>query len=71
MKKAGIWTKDWSPGLAVAIVLFLFAGANLVPSRERKTYEIDVRVAERAPSDTIALIVIDDAASQATRTSER
>ena len=72
MKKAVFWTKDWFLGRAVAIVLFLLAGSNLVQSFERRTYDIGVRAAERAPcDDRIALIVIDDAASKSTRASER
>ena len=65
MTKAGFWTKDWFLGLAVAIVLVLFAGSELVQSLERKAYDLAVRAADRgAPSDRIALIAIDDASIQ-------
>jgi len=71
VKKAGFWTKDWFLGLAVAIVLSLLAGSDLVQSLERKAYAIGVRAPERAPSDRIALIASDDAASRSISTSER
>ena len=45
----------------VAIVLFLFAGSDLIPSLERKAYDLGVRATERTPSDRIAVIAIDDA----------
>ena len=64
MKTAGFWTKDWFLGLAVAIVLFLFAGSDLVQSLERKAYDMGVRATDRTPSDRIAVIAIDDASIQ-------
>jgi len=39
VKKAGFWTKDWFPGLAVAIVLSLFARSDLVRSLGRDADE--------------------------------
>ena len=64
MKTAGFWTKDWFLGLAVAIVLFLFAGSDLIQSLERKAYDLGVRATDRTPSDRIAVIAIDDASIQ-------
>ena len=71
MKKAGFWTKDWFLGLAVAIVLFLFAVVpetglikDLVQSLEHKAYDMGVRATDRAPSDRISVIAIDDASIQ-------
>ena len=64
MKTAGFWTKDWFLGLAVAIVLFLFAGSDLIQSLERKAYDMGVRATDRTPSDRIAVIAIDDASIQ-------
>ena len=71
MTKAGFWTKDWFLGLAVAIVLFLFvvvpeAGVikGLVQSLEYKAYDMGVRATDRAPSDRISVIAIDDASIQ-------
>jgi len=64
VKTAGFWTKDWFLGLAVAIVLFLFAGSELIQSLERKAYDMGVRATDRTPSDRIAVIAIDDASIQ-------
>jgi serine/threonine-protein kinase len=64
VKKAGFWTKDWFLGLAVAIVLFLFGGSDLIQSLERKAYDMGVRATDRTPSDRISVIAIDDASIQ-------
>ena len=64
MKTAGFWTKDWFLGLAVAIVLFLFVGSDLIQSLERKAYDLGVRATDRTPSERIAVIAIDDASIQ-------
>ncbi len=61
MSKAGFWRRDWFLGLAVAVGLFLFAGSDLLQSLERKAYDMGVRATDRAPSDRIAVIAIDDA----------
>jgi len=64
VKKAGFWTKDWLLGLAAAIVLFLLGGSDLLQSLERKAYDMGVRATDRAPSERIAVIAIDDASIQ-------
>ncbi len=64
MKTAGFWRKDWFLGLAVAVVLFLFAGSDLIQSLERKAYDLGVRATDRTPSDRIAVVAIDDASIQ-------
>jgi hypothetical protein len=64
VKTAGFWRKDWFLGLAVAVVLFLFAGSDLIQSLERKAYDLGVRATDRTPSDRIAVIAIDDASIQ-------
>ncbi|HSD41831.1 MAG TPA: serine/threonine-protein kinase [Burkholderiales bacterium] len=61
MSKAGFWSRDWFLGLAVAVALFLFAGSDLIQSLERKAYDMGVRATDRAPSDRIAVIAIDEA----------
>jgi serine/threonine-protein kinase len=48
-------------GLAVAIVLFFLAGSDLIQSLERKAYDMGVRATDRAPSDRVVVIAIDDA----------
>lgn len=60
MKRSALWQKDWLVGLTVAVVLFLAAGSDLMQSLERKAYDLGVRATERAPSDKIAIIAIDD-----------
>jgi serine/threonine-protein kinase len=61
VSKAGFWKRDWFLGLVVAVALFLFAGSDLIQSLERKAYDMGVRATNRAPSDRIAVIAIDDA----------
>jgi serine/threonine-protein kinase len=48
-------------GLAVAILLLLLGGSDLIQSLERKAYDMGVRATDRVPSDRIAVIAIDDA----------
>ena len=60
MKRNAWWQKDWLVGLAVALVLLLAAGSDLMQSLERKAYDLGVRATEHAPSDRIAIIAIDD-----------
>ena len=64
VKAASFWTKDWFFGLAVAIVLVFFAPSDLIRSLELKAYDMGVRATNRAPSDRIAIIAIDDASVQ-------
>jgi eukaryotic-like serine/threonine-protein kinase len=61
VEKGGFWRKDWFLGLAVALVLFFAGGTDLIQSLERKAYDLGVRATDRAPSDRIAVIAIDDA----------
>jgi serine/threonine-protein kinase len=61
VSKAGFWRRDWFLGLAVAVALFLFAGSDLIRSLERKAYDMGVRATDRAPSDRIAVVAIDEA----------
>jgi serine/threonine-protein kinase len=61
VSKAGFWRRDWFLGLAAAVGLFLAAGSDLIQSLERKAYDMGVRATNRAPSDRIAVIAIDDA----------
>lgn len=60
MKRIAWWQKDWLVGLAVAVVLLLAAGSDLMQSLERKAYDLGVRTTAHAPSDKIAIIAIDD-----------
>jgi serine/threonine-protein kinase len=61
VSKAGFWRRDWFLGLAVAVGLFFVGGSDPIQSLERKAYDMGVRVTDRAPSDRIAVIAIDEA----------
>jgi serine/threonine-protein kinase len=59
--KSGFWKTDWFLGLAVVIALVIFNRySDLIPSLERKAYDMGVRASSRLPSDRIAVIAIDD-----------
>lgn len=62
--KAKIWTQDWFAAVAFTLVFCILAFAlfsNGFESLERYTYDLGVRARERAPSDRIAIVAIDDA----------
>ena len=61
MRKFDFWKTDWALGVAVVIVVALFNRvSDLVPSLERKAYDLGVIATSRAPSDKIAVIAIDE-----------
>jgi CHASE2 domain-containing sensor protein len=61
MTKAGFWKTDWFLGVAVVISVVLFNRlSDLIPSLERKAYDLGVVATSRAPSDKIAVIAIDE-----------
>ena len=61
MTKAGFWKTDWFLGVAVVIFIVLFNHlSDLVPSLERKAYDLGVVATSRAPLDRIAVIAIDE-----------
>jgi serine/threonine-protein kinase len=53
------WKSDWFVGLLVSAAVFALGGSNLLQSLERKAYDMGVGMAQRAPSDRIAVIAID------------
>jgi len=55
------WRSDGFLGLAVALLVFAFAGSDLLQGLERKAYDLGVQASARTPSDRIAVIAIDDA----------
>ena len=60
--KSGLWRTDWFLGLVVVVLFALFSRtSDLIPSLERKAYDMGVAATERAPSERIAVIAIDDA----------
>ena len=59
--KSGFWKSDWFLGLMVVIVVVFFSRiSDLIPSLERKAYDMGVQFSTRQPSDKIAVIAIDD-----------
>ena len=61
MRKAGFWKTDWFLGVAVVVGVVLFnATSDLIPSLERKAYDLGVVATSRTPLDKIAVIAIDE-----------
>jgi serine/threonine-protein kinase len=61
MKKSGFWKSDWLLGAIVVVAVLLSSRfSDLIPSLERKAYDIGVQWSSRTPSDKIAVIAIDD-----------
>jgi serine/threonine-protein kinase len=61
MTKAKFWKADWFLGVVVVISVVLFNRlSDLIPSLERKAYDLGVIATSRAPSDKIAVIAIDE-----------
>src|SRR5947209_7182591 len=59
--KAGFWKTDWFLGVAVLVVFALFSRvSDLIPSLERKAYDLGVRATSREPAKNIAIIAIDE-----------
>src|SRR6185295_8664827 len=62
MRKFDFWKTDWFLGVTVVVVVALFNRfSDLVPSLERKAYDLGVIATSRAPSDKVAVIAIDEA----------
>jgi CHASE2 domain-containing sensor protein len=60
MKNLTFWKSDWFLGVVVVLVIALFNRvSDLIPSLERKAYDLGVIATSRAPSDKIAIIAID------------
>jgi serine/threonine-protein kinase len=59
--KPRFWNSDWFLGLAITIVFVIAAGTPALQGLERIAYDWGVRATDRAPSDRIAVIAIDDA----------
>src|SRR5688572_20385911 len=59
--KSGFWKTDWFLGAVVVVVVLLFNRfSDLIPSLERKAYDLGVQATSRTPSTQIAVIAIDD-----------
>ncbi len=60
--KTGFWKSDWFLGAVVVVVVFAFSrSSDLLPSLERKAYDLGLVATSRAPLDRIAVIAIDEA----------
>jgi eukaryotic-like serine/threonine-protein kinase len=59
--KSGFWKTDWFLGAVVVVIVLLFSRfSDLIPSLERKAYDLGVQGTSRTPSTQIAVIAIDD-----------
>ena len=61
MTKAGFWKTDWFLGVVVVVcIVLLNRASDLIPSLERKAYDLGVVATSRTPLDKIAVIAIDE-----------
>src|SRR5215510_6136742 len=61
MKKLDFWKSDWFLGIVVVLAVAVFNRmSDLIPSLERKAYDLGVTATSRTPSDKVAVIAIDD-----------
>jgi serine/threonine-protein kinase len=59
--KSAFWKTDWFLGAVVVLAVLAFNRfSDLLPSLERKAYDLGVQATSRTPSDKIAVIAIDD-----------
>jgi serine/threonine-protein kinase len=59
--KSAFWKTDWFLGAVVVLAVLLFNRfSDLIPSLERKAYDLGVQATSRSASDKIAVIAIDD-----------
>jgi eukaryotic-like serine/threonine-protein kinase len=59
--KSAFWKTDWFLGTVVVLAVLLFNRfSDLVPSLERKAYDLGVQATSRSASEKVAVIAIDD-----------
>jgi serine/threonine-protein kinase len=59
--KSAFWKTDWFLGALVVLAVLAFNRfSDLIPSLERKAYDLGVQATSRSASDRIAVIAIDD-----------
>jgi len=57
----GFWKSDWFVSLVVVLLIAIFSRASdLIPSLERKAYDLGVRATSREPAKNISIIAIDE-----------
>jgi len=60
--RTAIFKTDWFLAVVVVIAIIVLGNTSgLIPSLERKVYDLGVEMSTRTPSDRIAVIAIDDA----------
>jgi len=58
---SGFWKTDWFLGVVIVVLVMIFNRASdLIPSLERKAYDLGVRATSREPAKNITIIAIDD-----------
>jgi len=58
--KRAFWKTDWFAGVAITVVFLLASGSTYLQGLERFAYDVGVRASDRAPSEQVAVIAIDD-----------
>jgi serine/threonine-protein kinase len=61
--KERIWSKDWFAALAFAVAFFVLAwgfASDAAEGLERYAYDLGVRLNDRAPSERVVVVAIDD-----------
>ncbi|MCL2635982.1 MAG: serine/threonine-protein kinase, partial [Betaproteobacteria bacterium] len=58
--KTGFWRSDWFLGIALTLAMLAASGLEPLRSLERQVYDLALRCSERAPSEQVAVIAIDE-----------
>src|SRR5262245_49174678 len=58
---SGFWKQDWFLGVVIVVLVMIFNRASdLIPSLERKAYDLGVLATSREPAKNITVIAIDE-----------
>src|SRR6185295_4790438 len=58
---SGFWKTDWFLGVVIVVLVMIFNRASdLIPSLERKAYDLGVRATSREPAKNVTIIAIDE-----------
>jgi serine/threonine-protein kinase len=58
---SGFWKADWFLGVVIVLLVMIFNRASdLIPSLERKAYDLGVRATSREPAKNVTIIAIDE-----------
>jgi serine/threonine-protein kinase len=58
---SGFWKADWFLGVVIVVLVMVFNRASdLIPSLERKAYDLGVRATSREPAKNVTIIAIDE-----------